>query len=805
MGLSGLVLASATLVGLRNHTCSDFRSICGRAIALICVAILFITSGMSYTVWRAHMRLNDRLDRQLENVPVSVRILVTGLPKDLINGWEWQARILDEKSLPGLPQRILLRWFPGPRSGPYDKPQRPPEGLPDLRPGQEWQMTVRLRRIHGARNFYGFNYDAYMFASGLRAAGTVSGPATLLRDRPWLEWGTAIERLRFALRKSMSRVLQNRRYGSVLIALVMGDQNGISDEDWKVFNLTGITHLVSISGSHITMLAALGSLGVFRIWRRLRWQGKYIADHRPGQVVAAAVGLVIATCYSLLAGWGIPAQRTLTMLAVLFAAVVLRIQLKATTLLSISAFCILLLDPWAVLSVGFVLSFAAIACLMLWGSREAKAIARPAGRSGKLMHKLWLAAQMQLFMSVALLPLLIGIFHQYAFASPIVNAIAIPVIGGLVTPLALLLALFCLIPWWPTLTTWLAAGVHALLEAVLQLATSMAELEWAAPSFAATHVFWTLSGLMGLLIFSLPRGIFGRYSALVLLIPVLFFRAERPQTGCWILTALDVGQGAAVLIRTARHNVLYDTGVRSSVSSDAGQRVVIPYLQALNISHLDQLIISHSDLDHVGGAVSVLQQVDVRHAYTSFMLNAHLEDEQRLLGKDIRLRNPQATFDFCERGRAFEYDGVRFQFLHPEQVQGHPVKAANDQSCVLLISGKFHSALLTGDIGTIEEAVIMQNNDPLPVVDVVMAPHHGSAGSSSPDFVQKVRPAVAFAQAGYLNRYGHPAPEIVERWRAAGQVFLDTISSGAITMTSGFDGLRVNTVRGSEGRYWDDF
>lgn len=361
-------------------------------LVYLSAGLLCITSGMMYSVWRAQIRLADHLDRGLENRPVSVRLRVTGLPRDLTNGWEFQARTLRDSSRFGLPQTVLLRWYTDPRSGPYSKPQRPPGGLPDIRPGQEWEMTVKLKRIHTSRNFFGFNYDAYLFASGVRASGVVNGKAHLVRDNPWREWGTAVERLRFDLRAAMNRVLQNQRYGPVIIALVMGDQNGISDEDWKIFNLTGITHLVSISGSHITMLAALGSLGVFRIWKRLQWHGKLLADRKPVQVIAAAVGLVIAGGYCLLAGWGIPAQRTFIMLAFFCATVTLRLRIRAATLLITSGLFILLLDPWAVLSIGFILSFAAIACLMLWSAREAKGSARTTGILSKAARKVWQAA-----------------------------------------------------------------------------------------------------------------------------------------------------------------------------------------------------------------------------------------------------------------------------------------------------------------------------------------------------------------------------------------------------------------------------
>jgi len=766
---------------------------------------LCLFSGMLYSVWRAQWRLADSLDQRLENRPLSVQVQVTGLPRDLINGWAFEARIVAGVLAQHVPERVLLRWYTGPRSGPFTPPQRPAAGLPDLRPGQIWQMTVKLKRNHALRNFHGFDYDAFLFAAGLRASGTVIGSGRLLRDEVCSAWKPCIERARFVLRRALNQVLQDKRYGPVIIALVMGDQNGISNEDWQIFNLTGITHLVSISGSHITMLAVLGSLGVFRLWRRLRLQGKQLAERRPTQIVAASAGLLVAATYSVLAGWGVPAQRTFIMLAIFWLSVARRVRVRSTTLLTLAALSILLLDPWAVLSTGFCLSFAAIASLMLWGSRSRQHVSVPPGLVNRGLRRLWDAAKMQLFMSVALAPLLIGLFQQYAFVSPLVNAFAIPVIGGLVTPLALLLAVLCATGLWPSVAAWLADGVHRLLETVLAGAHALAGIDWAARDFPAVPVHWIGLGMLGLLVFVLPKGIPGRGFGLILLIPVLFFRPPRPLAGDWFMTVLDVGQGAAVLVSTQRHHLLFDTGLRSSVDNDSGNLVIVPYLRATGIKALDELIISHSDLDHVGGAGSVLQQMNVKHAYASFALDHYLEREQDALQRNLLVKNPQATFDFCRRDVSFEYDGVQFRFYHPAEIKGIPAKADNDHSCVLRIQGRHHSALLTGDIGAAVEARLLQAPSPIPATDVIMAPHHGSAGSSSMALAQAMQPALAFAQAGYLNRYGHPASNVAARWRATARLYLDTIDAGAIQIRSGANGLWINCARASRQRYWDGF
>lgn len=776
-----------------------------RWLAPVLLLAFWLGAGSAYSVWRAQLRLADSLSPALELRPLTVRLRILALPRDMINAWSFEARVLSRRADGAMPQRVLLRWYAGPRLGPFRKPEPPAGGLPDLRPGQVWRMTIKLKRVHTQRNFMGFDYDAHLFAAGVRATGTVVGAPRLLADTPWEEWETGIERLRHALRGKLLALLNGRRYAPVIVALVLGDQNGIAQEDWKVFNLTGITHLVSISGSHITMLAALGSMGVFRLWGALRVSGKRLAERKPVQVASASCGLLIAGAYCLLAGWGVPAQRTFIMLAVVWLSLCLRQRISMVASLSVAAAVVLVCDPWAAMSIGFCLSFGAIATLMLYGTSIAQGRQPSYYRPVRALERVRQLVVLQLVMSFAMTPLLIGLFHQFSVISPVVNAVAIPVIGGMVTPLAILLAMLCATGWMPDLTFWLAEGIHALVAVVVKFAAAASQLSWATWQFAAPPGEWMLVGLAGLAWALAPSGVPARWLGLACIVPVLNYRPDRPALGDWHANVLDVGQGAAVVITTRQHTILFDTGLKASYDNDSGGRIIVPYLRAHGADAIDELVVSHSDLDHVGGLVSLLQQLPVRHAYASFSLPRYLRQQAAAEPSTAVTDHARLAFDACATGNGFVLDNVQFRFLHPDAVPTPPAKSDNDHSCVLLVEGRHHSLLLTGDIGAAVESRLVASGLLPRRVDVVMAPHHGSRGSSSLGFAQALSPSMVFAQAGYLNRYGHPTEAAMQRWRQHAGLVLDTIQAGAVRIHSDGRGLWINSARSQDHRYWDSF
>lgn len=763
-------------------------------------------AGLLVTVVRADHRLADELDAINENRVSRVVLRIAALPRVSPDSRQFEAEVLS--SIPdGVPSRILVSWAAPNWAGPYGRASKATAeaDFPELIPGQIWRMALTLKKPHGNRNPHAFDYEAYLFAHGLRATGSVRGKPRYIDDEPWASLPIIAQRARYRVRAAMQPYLEGKRYGAVLLALAIGDQASVDAADWQVFNRTGITHLVSISGSHITMIAALGGSLVYWFWRRLRFRGHYLAEGVAAQVAAAVAALLVAWAYCLLAGWGVPARRTFLMLAVVACAYLLRLPMNASRLLSLVAFIVVLLDPWALLASGFWLSFGAVYVLMAsagwWGSSLGL---MPATRGQRWRRSVSTAVRLQLAITVGLMPLLALIFHQVSLVSPLANAYAIPVISIVVTPVSLLLAGIAFVPgleWLAQALAWLG---HLALEWTMLPTVWLADFRLSSFNAAAAPLWLTLVAMLALVLAVLPYGFPGRTAAWLITLPALLWTPQRPPEGGWDLYALDVGQAGAIVVQTSAHALLFDTGLRSSASSDDGARTIEPFLRSQGIGQLDVLVVSHADIDHAGGLRSLLQSMAVGQSYSSFDMQSYLAREARMLGAPEQLPPLPPAMSPCEYGMTWQVDGVVFEFLWPLRPGGTSRstsrKQRNDAACVLRIRGKHHSALLTGDIGVAQEAALIDRG--LTPVDVVLAAHHGSKGSSSQQFVNATQASHVVAQAGLWNRYGHPSSLIQTRWEEAGAKFWRTDSHGAIFVQSRHDGLLAHSTRQFARRYW---
>ncbi len=304
---------------------------------------------------------------------------------------------------------------------------------------------------------------------------------------------------------------------------------------------------------------------------------------------------------------------------------------------------------------------------------------------------------------------------------------------------------------------------------------------------------WTLPlALAGVAWLLIPRGVPARGLGLVLLLPLFAMAPRGPRPGDLWITVLDVGQGLSVLARTERHALLYDAGPAFNAFSDSGSRVVLPYLRGEGIPRLDALVVSHDDGDHSGGAASVFQAIPVGLLWSS------LSSGHALL-ETATWRAP------CIAGRRWVWDAVSFEFLHPreEALAARSVRA-NDRSCVLRIEAKGGRVLLTGDIERTGERELLQRAPALLTAEALLAPHHGSASSSSPGFVKQVAPRYAIFSVGYRNRFGHPRENVLARYREAGSELLRTDSGGAIQIRLEPEGIRIETQRERARRYWHE-
>ena len=729
----------------------------------------FAALGFAWAAALAHLRLSDRLDPELEGRDVVVTGVVGGLPQAFERGVRFEFDV--ESPDNGVPRRIVLSSYGGFAAEDF-------QGVIPVRAGERWRFTVRLRRPHGSANPHGFDYEAWLLERGIRATGYVRMPSRRAGDeraqaaperlaaRVPQYW---LERMREAAREKIRRALPERPYAGVLIALAIGDQNAIGPEQWQLFARTGVSHLMSISGLHVTMVAGLFAVLVSWGWRR----SANLALALPAQKAAALAGFLAAFAYCLISGYAVPAQRTLYMVGVVALALWLGRASGASRVLAAALFIVLVLDPWAVLSPGFWLSFAAVAVIFFVAT----------GRTAK-PH--WLAqwGKVQWAVTAGLAPLLLVLFQQVSLVSPVANAVAIPLVSFVITPLALAGAA---LPFdWP-----LALG-HAILEAL------MAVLDWlAALPSAVWHqhapVPWTVPlALAGIAWLLLPRGFPARSLGALLMLPLFAASPPGPRDGELWITVLDVGQGLAVLARTEKHALLYDAGPAFNAFADSGSRVIIPYLRGEGIAALDALVVSHDDRDHSGGAGSVLEAIPVAVLWSS------LSPDHALLAAPV-WRAP------CVAGRKWLWDGVSFEFLHPgaDAPAGSAVRA-NNQSCVLRIEARAGSVLLTGDIERAAERELLLRSPLLLPAEALLVPHHGSASSSTPEFVKQVAPRYAIFAAGYRNRFGHPREDVLARYREAGSELLRTDTGGAIQLRFAPGTSRVDAERDRARRYWHE-
>ena len=738
------------------------------AATLLAAAIL----GAAWSAWLAHIALADALPREQEGRDVTIVGTVDSLPHEFDGGSRFNLRV--ERVLTPdatVPPRIAISWYG--QSAATDH-----ETL--VAPGERWQLVVRLQRPHGNANPYGFDYEAWLLEQGVRAIGYVrpAGARNVRLDAFVPRPGHVVERARAALRRHILQQLEGKRYAGVIVALVIGDQRGIPQSSWDVFNRTGISHLVSISGLHITMVAALAAWAVSSLWRRSFFvEGAALPLRLPAQKAAALAGALVALLYVLLAGSGVPAQRTFYMLAAVAAALWFGRVVALSHVLCLALAVVVLIDPWAVLGAGFWLSFGAVAVILYAN------LGRVQFDAG-WRRTLGMAVRTQYAVTVGLVPLTMLLFAQVSLASPFANAVAIPVVSLFVTPLALLGAL---LP--APLAGWVLGLAHLAIELLADALTWLAASPLAVMNAPAPQPWIFVLALLGTAWVLAPRGWPQRWAGLAAWAPMLTQLPGAPPAGTFSVTAFDVGQGMALLVETERHRLLYDAGPQYGPGADAGGRILLPYLRGRGIGALDALVVSHSDVDHAGGARSLLEGVAVAQLHSS------LPDGHPVVRAARRHRR-------CTAGQAWSWDGVRFELLGPmPQSYDQDGLKANARSCVLRVSALGKAMLLAADIEAAQETQLLASAPASLRADVLLAPHHGSGTSSTAAFLAAVEPKLGIFQVGYRNRYRHPKKEVYERYGSLGIRRLRTDESGAVTLRFG-EALEVSEFRSERRRYW---
>jgi competence protein ComEC len=685
--------------------------------------------GFLYALWTAHGIVSHDLPAALENQLIAIEGRIANIPQSFPDGVRFEFDIDATPAYPAFKAR--LNWS---KNAPKN-----------LQTNQRHRLQVRLKKSHGLRNPNTFDQERWFFQNHIRAQGNV-------------KTGELLENaydLRFKIYQILEEKIQDLPRSGIQMALVLGETKGISQQEWQALRNTGTIHLISVSGTHLSMIALSVSSFMIIFMRIIggRWLLKIKA-----QVIVAILSFIIVALYAWLAGFSIPTQRSLMMIGAVFLGIILNKRFAPSYILSIALFLVLLLDPLAVLSIGFWLSFIAIFILIY---SQQKKIAN----SNQIFQ-----IESSWVVFIVLIPPLLLLFGQISLLSIISNAMILSLFSLVIMPALFLGAILSLFDfgYYPLLLSSYALDfIMNLLEFLGNWDISMLSLPNAS--------LWALSlAMMGSFLVLMPRGMVGKWLSIFLFLPALFPHVEKPKEGDIYFDLLDVGQGLSTVIRTKNKVLIYDTAPAFEKKVVA-ESTLIPFLRGKGIKEISRLIISHPHADHAGGVDSLRQVFEIHDILTT--------EPKRWQGAS-----------YCKSGQFWEWDSVKFEMLAGEE------NHYKNNSCVLKITTGKSSILLTGDIEKEQEWRLLEQNIK---TDILVAPHHGSKTSSSWSFVNAVRPNYTLFSIGYKNQFKHPRPEIIQRYQLVNSKILETQNSGMISFQITPDSIsEPQRYRENNRRYW---
>lgn len=690
-----------------------------------------VSLGLAIGLAHAHQLVHHRLPLECVGETLTVSGSVTGLPErgHLDDGTpRFRFRFVPTEVTPKEcvgPRLLLLNAY----------------GDFEFAPGQHWQLDVRLRRPWGPGNWGLADRRAWYAAAGIDAQGSVrSRPEPKRLGEKTTPQGT-LHGLRAELSAGIDAQPLPAATRAVLRALVVGDKSGIDASLWRGFQAWGIAHLLVISGLHIG-LAAVAGFGAARILQ-------FFLPFVRGQT-GVLLGLFVATFYALLAGFTVPVQRSLVMLGVFCIAALLGRRSGSWHNLLLACLFVLLLNPLAAVGVGFWLSFVAVAVLLWLSTWQSRSVVGA-------------ALQTHAAMGLCMLPLGAYFFQGASLVAPLANLLLVPLVGLWVVPAALLAATVQIaVPTSATLLWSIAAW--PLNQVLLVVTGSLGSFENWLYLHSVSGPWALLVGLAGLVISLVPGGWRHRAIGLVALLCAALPLSSQQQSAddALRISVLDVGQGTAVLVEQGSRALLYDTGGGDPGGNNAARSVVIPSLRRRGIHALDTFVISHGDRDHSAGMADVLAEFPVTRLRR---------------GPLVRLSKGRA----CTAGEAWRWPGgARFRVLSPA-VAGY--RGSNNSSCVIQVSWRGRTLLLSGDIERVQERELAVYWRQALAARWLLAPHHGSNTSSSHTFLKHVSPSFLLVGNGYENRFGHPHSIVTARALTHGATLFETARHGAIEVT----------------------
>ena len=626
-----------------------------------------------------------------------------------------------------------------------------PLGLEQPRVGEQWRLLCKLQPPKGLVNSALFDYDAWLLSRHINATGYVRQHPENSRLEA-AGWRFIHHQLRARLRQAVFKHLPDTEARGLLIALLIGENTQISPQTWQTLSDTGTNHLMIISGLHIGLVAAFTLLLFKLLCRHNRW--------------ALALSMLVTVFYGSLAGFGLPVQRAIVMALIALAAVSLRRSLNVVALYLYAMLFVLCLNPLAMLGAGFWLSFGAVLALIYGFSGRRNAI----GVKYRLLD--WLRAQWLIWIASA--PLLLCWVMQWSLIGLLVNLIAIPIVGIAIVPVLLIST---------PLLGFDLPGASLLMALTEQMLTW---LLWVLRFFGdmslvvyrtRTDLWPLVVGVLGAYLLLSPRRLKLRWLGLIFFIPLFQPKPPDLNHGDFKLTLMDVGQGLAIMINTRQHLVVYDAGPAYGSRFDAGKQILVPTIRMSGHRRVDRFILSHGDLDHAGGAGALQSSLPILLQYAG--------DQPQ--GVD--------AVSHCLKGQSFQYDGVAFSFI-----AGSVGETTNNRSCVLRVAGQGIAVLLPGDIEYKTEAQLM--NAGLAPVDLLIAPHHGSASSSSPGFLNLLGAHTVLISAGFQNRFRHPHGIVIRRYKAREMQIFNTATEGQIEVLVTRQGIDISSARRKNPRFW---